>query len=276
MGVELLSGGAAWGEFRWGEPWEKLYMLDEGLTLTNNPIDIKLDTRDILFNDGAKSACDHLKARHLTVSGAVICDSRAECRALCDEIRYQCSLPNLRLRLDGAPEWTYITSLVSITEEPVLGLNREDFHITITFQQDNPFWYSETMQTYSVAMAGNGIITVNGLTGGKLCQRGNSPVITVTSPAAGSLAAGFTLCNLTDGALQFSYTDPYLKNGAVAVIDNMLGAINRQVTVDGATVTTAGTRYFQGEFMRLLTQSNQIQYTGGPANVTFDWRPRWA
>lgn len=272
MSVELLSKGSLWGEFVWGvDYWQDaVYALPEEMTLGGNPQDLKRDTRDILFNDGTRSEGDEIKGRRLTVTGTVVSDTRDAQRTLMDAIRYQASRPDLRLRLNGADYWAYLAGLISIEEDPQECFDRAVSRVRINWQCDDPFWYSQTEQTHSEDLVGNSTLTVNGLTGGKACGRGQSPVIAITAPAGGSVTS-LTLANLTDGGLMFSYSDTQLRNGAQVVIDCYNGTVSRTI---GAT-TTRTERFFDGEFLRLLTKVNTLQYTGNPCNIALTWRPRW-
>jgi hypothetical protein len=272
MSTELLSDGSMWGVAIWGiDFWRYAVLdLDPGLTLQGNPQDTKMDVRNVLFADGSKSEGNEIQSRKLVVAGIVVSESRDEHRATMDAIRYQCSRPALRLRPNGAAYWVYLAGLVSITEDPRTGFDRAVSDVRITFQCDDPFWYSQTLQNFAIDVAGGGTFFVNGLTGGQPCNRGNSPIITITAPPGASVS-DFTLTNVSDDSLFFGYTDTALRDGASVAIDCQLGTITRTV---GGVVTDA-TRYFSGEFMRLLTQTNTIRYTGSAANISFTWRPRW-
>lgn len=275
MGVQLLTNDSTWGAFVWGvDSWGVAVLpLDPGLTLQGNPIDTKLDTRNVLFSDGTKSEGSEIQGRKIIVSGTVVSDigSRDDHRATMDAIRYQCSRPMLRLRVDTANYYINLKALVSITEDATTGFDRSVSVVRLTFQADDPFWYSSTLQIVSNNLTGSGRFTVDGTVGAASpVSRGLSPVITVTAPAGVSVGT-FGLANVTDGGLNFGYADSALRDGASVAIDCFAGTITR--TVLG--VTTDATRYFSGEFLRILSKVNTFAYTGGAANVSLSWRPRW-
>ena len=272
MSVNLISAGSGWGTFIWGQDFwqDAIYELDPGLTLQSNPVDSKIDTRNILFNDGTISAGNEIQGRKIIVAGTVISDNRTAHRALMDLTRFECSRQGLKLSQDSETCYVNLAALVSLTEDAITGYDRAVSTVRITWQADDPFWYASASQSVTTSVTGTQTFPVDGLAGGQMCTRGNSPVITVTAPPGGSVS-GFTLANLSDGGLIMSYSDTSLVNGASVVIDCYNGTINR---VSGLT-TTPSARFFDGEFLRLLTQINQIQYVGPPATVNFTWQPRW-
>jgi len=263
----LLS--SAWGSFVWGgAPFGAGFELPECLILRDNNTDHKVETWNLTFADGSRSTGTEVKDRRAILEGTFGANTRAEFRTYIDSLRYACSLPNQKLQIvDNGPVLN-VSRLVSIDEDPENFFDWSVAKVRIQWHCDDPFWYELTPQTRTFNPSGNTTLTLDAGPGASLKQnlRGQSPVITITSPGFASVTT-FQLTNTTDGGLQFRYQDPYLKNGAVSVID----CVNGTVTRDG----TNSIQYFEGEFLRLLTESNSLAYVGPACQIDFTWNHRW-
>lgn len=265
-GAPTIYGTTPWGTGVWGSGD---ILLPDALLLTNNNQDIKADTWSLLFADGSASAGDEVKGRQAVLEGTFGALDRAAFRQLCDELRYTCSQPNLKLQLVPGGGYLNLGRLLGVDEDPERLMDWTVAKCRITWQCDDPFWYAEQMQTVTFNLTGNTTLTVEAgrNVGLPECWRGVHPLITVVSP--GFLTVNtFTLRNVTDGGLQLRYSDPQLKNGKSATIDCIAGTATR----DDGTNTL---RYMEGEFLRLLTKRNTLEYEGTSCTLTISWRPRW-
>lgn len=238
------------------------------MLLRDNNQDHKVETWSLSFADGARSVGTEVKDRRAILEGNFMANSRAEFRAYVDQLRYACSLPDQKLQIEDDGPILNVSRLISIDEDPENFFDWSVAKIRIQWQCDDPFWYSLTRQTRSFSPTANTTLTIDAGTGAglKQCLQGQHPTITITSPASSSVPT-FQLANSSDNGLQLRYLDPYLKNGAVSIID----CVNGTVTRDGDNAI----QYFEGEFLRLLTASNTIAYTGPACTIEFAWNHRW-
>lgn len=271
MCARLISEGSTWGGGSWGSShWGSgVLELPPGLVMANNNQDSKGETWSFLFADGSFSAGDEIKARSVTLSGILGANTRAEYRAMVDELRYLCSKPGLKLQLVPGGGYLNLARFLGVDDDPEQLFDWSVAKVAVTWQCDDPFWYAEQLESRTVALTGDGTFYIDAGKGAGLqrCTRGVSPLITCTSPGFLPVSS-FTLRNVTDESLQCRYSDPLLKNGNSATIDTVQGLVTR----DDGTNTI---RYFEGEFPRLLTRRNTFEYEGTQCTLTFTWRPRW-
>lgn len=257
------GGGPVWGSGTWGGTGDLVTQLPPALRLTKAGFAQRVETAKRIFSDGRHSWGDEVDDREAIVEGLVETASRAEMLVLMDTLRHRCQIPGQRLRID-AGRFLALTRLREFEDEPLPGFDRAVTKLRLVWQCDNPYWQAETEQVRTVELSGNTDFEVS--LGLPRCLRGQHPRITVT--AEPFLALGtFTLESLTDGGLQFRYSDPLLINGASAVIDCAAGTVTR-----GSTNTL---RYFEGEFLRLLDGVNTLRYTGIACTLEFRWRHQW-
>lgn len=270
----LIGDDSIWGEFVWGESiWggDASYTLPECLTLQDDSVDAKPERIDLALTDGSRTLGQEIRDRKITISGLLICATREANRALIEELRHEVSKTPRKLRIDEG-KCLSLSQRGRITEIPEARTDRCCSRLTIEWQLDDPFWRSETVAEQTFTVTGNTTITVDALDGGngKRCIRPQHPKITITANSSGPGPGSVKLKNITDSGLFCTYSDPGLISGAVAEINSVDGTCKR-----GSANTI---RYFDGEFLRLLTDTdgeNVIEYTGGPATITFSWVPRW-
>lgn len=268
--VEILAGSSG-GVYGAGVFGMSLYgsgstlQLPPGLTLKDNSFETKIDRQDLLFADGRVSTGEEIEERKLVVEGYVDADSRAEHLALMNSLRYQCSLPGQRLRIN-AGHYINLARLRSFDDEAETGFDRALSKVKIEWQVDDPFWYAETEETRTVTLSGDGTFTID-LSALAPCYRGQHPRITISSPVFLPVAT-FQLTNVTDAGLTCRYGDPYLGFGNSATIDSVNGTVIR--SDDENTI-----RYFEGEFLRLIPGVNSFAYVGPACDLTVTWRHRW-
>lgn len=269
MAIELLasSQGALYGVLVWGQGQygADVYTLPRSLTLRDNSFEVRRDRWELALADGARSEGGEIKDRRVAVEGNIYQGTRAATRALLDRIRYEASRPNLRLRMDSG-RFIYLAGLESFSEDPEALWDWQACRLRLQWQCDDPFWYAEQTRSVTYSLSGNTVLSLDGLAGGRECVRGNHPVITL-SPFSGESVPYFRLKNLSDEGAQFAYADPGLVGGQPVTIN----------CVDG-TVTRGGentVRYFEGDFIRLITGPNRLEYIGPAATLTIQWRPRW-
>ncbi len=269
--ARLIGPGSSWGSGTWGTScWGGgVLELPPALVMANNNQDTKVDQWSFLFGDGAFSAGDEIKARQVILEGTLGEMTRDAFRQAVDELRYQCSRPDLKLQLVPGGGYIHLAHLVGVDDDPEKLFDWSVAKVRITWLAADPFWYAEDLQTRTFELAGDTTLTIDAgkNVGLQQCNRGVSPVITCTSPGFLPVAS-FTLRNLTDESLQCRYSDPLLKNGNSATIDCVAGTATR----DDGTNTI---RYFEGEFIRLLTKRNTLEYEGTQCSLTISWRPRW-
>jgi hypothetical protein len=244
-------------------------ILPDALLLGDNNQDTKAESWSLVFADGAFSAGDEIKPRKVVLEGTLGAVDRATFRAMADALRYTCSRPGLKLQLVTGGGYLHLSRLLGVDEDPERLFDWSVAKVRITWQCDDPFWYSPTLETRTFSPSGDTTLTVDAGPGAGLpeCYRGVYPTITCTSPGYLPVPT-FTLRNTTDEDLQLRYSDPYLKNGNYATIDCVNGLATRS---DGANTI----RYLEGEFLRLLTKSNALEYEGGACDLAISWRPRW-
>jgi len=270
MPTELVApGSGVWGEGSWGTGvWggggDVVYTFPSGIALKENTFEQRIEKSKRIFSDGRMSFGEEVDDRDAVLEGLVDADTRLELLALLDDMRYRCQGPNQRLRINSG-HFLNVAKLSKFEDEPERGFDRTVSRLRIVWQCDDPFWYSESLQSQSVSMAGNGTFTID-LSALPKCLRGQHPLITVTAPVYLPLPT-FTLANTTDGGLQFRYADPLLTLGKSALIDCAAGTVVR----DGAS----SIRYFDGEFLRLVPGVNTFTYTGTACTLLFSWRHRW-
>lgn len=237
--------------------------------MTANNQDTKAENWTLLFADGAASAGDEIKARQVILEGTLGEMDRATFRAMVDELRYVCSRPGLKLQLVPGGGYLNLSRLVAVDDDPEKLFDWAVSKVRITWMADDPFWYATELQTRTYSLTGDTTLNIEAgkNIGLPTCNRGVSPIITLTSPGFLPLASA-TLRNVTDDSLQLRYSDPLLKNGNSATIDCIMGTAKR----DDGTNTI---RYLEGEFLRLLTKRNVVEYEGTACTLTISWRPRW-
>lgn len=268
--AKLLGSGSRWGSTVLGAgTCGGDYELPACLVLSDNNVDTKTETWSLSFSDGSFSAGDEIKDRKATLTGTFGQMTRSAFRTLCDELRYECSKPGLRLQLVAGGPYLNLSHMVSFDEDPEQLFDWSVAKIRVSWQCDDPFWYAITPEVRTFALSGSGSFRINaGLSAGlKGCNRGVFPLIQVTSPAFLPVPS-FTLQNVSDDGLQLRYSDPYIKNGNSAFIDCARGVSYRD---DGAN----SVRFLEGEFLRLLTKTNNFVYDGPACTLTFTWVPRW-
>ena len=269
--ARLLSDGMTWGSSSWGScTWGSgVLELPPGLVLTNNNQDTKNEQWSLLFADGAFSAGEEIKARQVVLEGILGATTRSEYRAMVDELRYVCSRPGLKLQLVEGGGYLHLAHLVGVDDDPEKLFDWSVAKVRITWIAADPFWYASALQTRTFSLSGTTSLIVDAgrNVGLPECNRGVSPTLKITSPGFLPVST-FLLRNVTDGGLQCRYSDPYLKNGNSATIDCVAGTASRD---DGANTL----RYFEGEFLRLLTKRNVLEYEGTACTLAISWRPRW-
>lgn len=265
-GPEVASyGEGAWGEFHWGAADTPFY-LPPALVLDSEDQRLRIETHDRAFSDGSVSAGDELRSREVRISGRFWSETRAQQQQLLAELRSRCAKPDQRLHV-YSDAFLRVSRMDGFRADPEPLTDRVMHQVSVTWQCDDPFWYSTSTEVRTYDLAGDSLIKINlGPSSGlRPNQRGSHPVIRVT---AGMLPLGsFSLRNATDQHLQFRYSDPELGPGKTAVIDCFEGRCYR-----GAVNTN---RYMEGEFIRLLSAENWLYYSGGPCTLRLEWRPRW-
>ena len=264
--IELIRPEPGWGSGYWGAGYwgAGVYELPPGLRLTEVGFSQRVETAKRVFSDGRFSFGDEVDHREAVVEGNVECLSRAEMLALSTTLHNLCQLPNLRLRVD-AGQFLKLTRLKEIENDPPPGWDRTVSRLRITWQCDDPFWYSESTEVRTFNLEGNSTFSID-LTGLPANLRGQFPVISITAPNLQPIASA-RLENLSDGGLQWRYTDPGLTSNVTAVIDGRSGS----VSISGSNRI----RYFEGEFLRLVDGVNQLRYTGSACTLKLEWRHRW-
>lgn len=269
--ARLIGSSSTWGSGTWGGGvWGSgVLELPPGLVLANNNQDTKAENWSLLFADGAYSAGEEIKARQVILEGTLGEMTREAFRQAVDELRYVCSQPGLKLQLVSGGGYVHLSRLVAVDEDPERLFDWTVAKVRITWMCDDPFWYAPDLETRTFELTGDTTLTIDAgkNVGLQQCNRGVSPLITCTSPGFLPVAS-FTLRNLTDESLQCRYSDPLLKNGNSATIDCVAGTATRS---DGTNTI----RYFEGEFLRLLTKRNTIEYEGTQCTLSISWRPRW-
>lgn len=270
--VELITSGPIGGLYESGTyelslfgGEDQTFQLPVGLTLKDNSFETKVERQDLLFADGRFSTGEEIDERKLVVEGYVEADDRAAHLALMQDLRYRCSLPGQRLRINSG-QYINLARLRSFDDEPETGWDRTLSKVKIEWQVDDPFWYSETEQVRTFSLSGDGSFSVD-LSAFPNCNRGQHPKIKISSPVFLPVAT-FQLTNTSDGGLTLRYGDPYLGFGNYATIDCVAGTATRS---DGTNTI----RYLEGEFLRLLGGVNNFAYVGPACDLEFRWRPRW-
>jgi hypothetical protein len=92
------------------------------------------------------------------------------------------------------------------------------------------------------------------------------PVITIDADQGVDIPT-LTITNTTDGSISFEYTDSSFLSGSSLEIDCDAGTVKRD---GGDTVEN-----FTGNFLRLLTGSNSIDYEGAACTLTFTFRKKY-
>lgn len=270
MAKLLGTAGGTWGAGVWGTALagSGAYELPGCLVLGDNNVDTKTDTWSLVFADGSYSAGDEVKPRQAILTGTFMQPDRATFRALCDELRYRCSVPGLKLQVNPGA-YLNLSHMLSFDEDPAELWDWTVAKVRVSWHCDDPFWYATTPEVRTVSLSGPGTFFIEAGPGAGLRQnhRGVCPQITCTAPGFLPVAS-FTLRNDTDDGLQLRYSDPYLKNGNSATIDCVQGTATRS---DGQNTI----RYLEGEFLRLLTRTNRFTYDGPECTLTFSWIPRW-
>lgn len=270
MAKLLGTAGASWGSGIWGTSicGAGDYELPGCLVMGDNNVDTKAETWSLTFSDGSYSAGDEVKARQAILTGTFMQMDRATFRTLCDELRYRCSVPGLKLQVNPGA-YLNLGRMLSFDEDPAELWDWTVAKLRVSWHCDDPFWYATTAETRTISLSGSGTFLVNAGAGAglKRIYRGVSPQITCTAPSFLPVPS-FTLTNETDEGLQLRYSDPYLKNGNSATIDCVRGTATRD---DGQNTI----RYLEGEFLRLLTRTNHFSYDGPACTLTFSWVPRW-
>jgi len=268
--ARFLGKGDIWGGCSWGTGiWGGNYELPACLVLSDNNVDTKTDTWSLTFSDGNYSAGDEVKDRRAILTGTFMQMERATFRSMCDELRYQCSKPGLKLQLVAGGPYLNLSHMLSFDEDPEALFDWTVAKLRVSWQCDDPFWYALTPEVRTIPLSGSGTFLVNAGAGAGLkgCNRGVFPLIKCTAPTFLPVPS-FTLTNNSDEGLQLRYSDPYLKNGNSATIDCVLGKATRS---DGENTI----RYMEGEFLRLLTRTNSFAYSGPACTLEFSWIPRW-
>lgn len=270
--ARLIAGtGTTWGSSLWGSSvWGSgVVELHPALCMANNNQDTKAENWSLLFADGAYSAGDEIKPRTVSLEGNLGEMTREAFRQVVDQLRYVCSRPGQKLQLVPGGGYLNLSRLVGVDEDPEKLFDWSVGKVRVTWMCDDPFWYAEQLETRTYSLTGDTTLNIEAgkNVGLAECFRGVSPLITCTSPGFLPVSS-FTLRNLTDESLQCRYSDPLLKNGNSASIDCVRGVVTR----DDGTNTI---RYFEGEFLRLLTKRNVVEYEGTACTLTFSWRPRW-
>ena len=129
---------------------------------------------------------------------------------------------------------------------------------SIRFALQSPFQEDITATDDDNVLAGDDTVTITN-SGDFLVK----PVITIDADQSVDIPE-FTIINTTDGSMSFTYTDASFESGDSVVIDCAAGTVKRN---GGDTKEN-----FSGNFVRLLTGSNSIDYEGAACTLTFTFR----
>jgi phage-related protein len=89
------------------------------------------------------------------------------------------------------------------------------------------------------------------------------PVIEITNTANNP---SLQLKNITDNDRSFNYVDAAFLNGDVLTVDCVAGTVFKGI------VNSIG--YFAGNFIRLLPENNEFEYTGANCQILTTWTKR--
>jgi hypothetical protein len=201
---------------------------------------------DIAFSHGSKDTGDgKIDARAIIVKGIIHADTTAEYETAMADLNKALYKEDQKLYFDNT-KYINVYRVESISHENKEGAFLYVAEIEIKFEAIDPFFYYFTQSIdFQFIETSPHQFNIN--------NSGNVEVFPVMGMTTRVTNADFTFKNITAG-LSFSYQDAGFVAGSTLIIDCQEGTVKRDDTDE--------IRYFDGEFLHLVSGVNVLEYAG--------------
>jgi phage-related protein len=238
------------------------YDFNQNFIITSKTVNTSVQILENAYASGGKNIADKFpRSTVITVAGGIYKDTPANFETA-KRAMMQALLKGGQLSLSGDPVDRYydvifagITQTGKRSSKHIDQVNEE---YNIKFRLECPFWKDATEDVDDNILTGDDTVSISN-DGDYIVK----PVITVDADQSVDIPS-FTITNTTDGSMSFTYTDSNFLSGSCVEIDCAQSLITR----DGGD----SSEYFTGNFLRLLTGTNSIDYEGAACTLTFTFR----